>query len=140
MKLLKPLLTKQEGVINYTGKAAIGTVQGDVHDIGKNIVLMMLEADGWDVTDLGVDVAPEEFCTAVRENNFQILGLSALLTVTMPAQERTLEALKASGLRSKVKVAIGGASVSQHWANQLGADCYAADAGEVVEKFRLLIK
>ena len=140
MKLLKPLFTRQKGVGDYRSKAAIGTVQGDVHDIGKNIVLMMLEANGWDVTDLGVDVAPEEFCTAVKENDFQILGLSALLTVTMPAQERTIEALKAAGLRGKVKVAIGGASVSQHYADQIGADCYAADAAEVVAKFRLLIQ
>ena len=140
MKLLRPLLTKQEGVTGYTGKAAIGTVQGDVHDIGKNIVLMMLEANGWDVTDLGVDVAPEEFCTAVKENNFQILGLSALLTGTMPNQRQTIEALKATGLRGKVKVAIGGAMCTQHWAGQIGADCYAADAAEAVEKFRLLIQ
>jgi 5-methyltetrahydrofolate--homocysteine methyltransferase len=134
------LLTRQKGGRGYTGKAAIGTVQGDVHDIGKNIVLMMLEANGWDVTDLGVDVAPEEFCTAVKENDFQILGLSALLTVTMPAQERTIEALKAAGLRDKVKVAIGGAVCTQRWVDQIGADCYAADAAEAVEKFRLLIQ
>lgn len=140
MKLLRPLLTKQEGVTGYTGKAALGTVQGDVHDIGKNIVLMMLEANGWDVTDLGVDVAPEEFCTAVKENNFQILGLSALLTGTMPNQKETIEALKAAGLRDKVKVAIGGAMCTQRWADQIGADCYAADAAEAVEKFRLLIQ
>ncbi len=140
MKLLKPLLKKQEGVTGYTGKAAMGTVQGDVHDIGKNIALMMLEANGWEVTDLGVNVAPEEFCTAVRENDIQILGLSALLTVTMPAQKRTIEALEAAGLRGKVKVAIGGASVSQHYADQIGADCYAADAAEAVGKFRLLIQ
>ncbi len=139
-KLLRPLLTKQEGVTGYTGKAAIGTVQGDVHDIGKNIVLMMLEANGWDVTDLGVDVAPEEFCTAVKENDFQILGLSALLTVTMPAQEQTIEGLKAAGLRGKVKVVIGGAMCTQRWADQIGADCYASDAAEAVEKFRLLIQ
>ena len=140
MKLLRPLLTKQEGVTGYTGKAAIGTVQGDVHDIGKNIVLMMLEANGWDVTDLGVDVAPEEFCTAVKENDFQILGLSALLTGTMPNQRETIEALKAAGLGDKVKVAIGGAMCTQRWADQIGADCYAADAAEAVEKFRLLIQ
>ena len=140
MKLLRPLLTKQEGVTGYTGKAAIGTVQGDVHDIGKNIVLMMLEANGWEITDLGVDVAPEEFCTAVRENDFQILGLSALLTGTMPNQRQTIEALKAIGLRGKVKVAIGGAMCTQHWADQIGADCYAADAAEAVKKFRLLIQ
>ena len=141
MNLLKPLLTKQKGVTGSTDKkVAIGTVQGDVHDIGKNIVLMMLEANGWDVTDLGVDVAPEEFCTAVKENDFQILGLSALLTGTMPNQRETIEALKAAGLGDKVKVAIGGAMCTQRWADQIGADCYAADAAEAVEKFRLLIQ
>ncbi len=140
MKLLRPLLTKQEGVTSYIGKAAIGTVQGDVHDIGKNIVIMMLEANGWEITDLGVDVAPEEFCTAVKENDFQILGLSALLTITMPNQRETIEALKAAGLRGKVKVAIGGAMCTQRWADQIGADCYATDAAEVVKKFRLLVQ
>jgi len=140
MILLRPLLTGQKGGRGYTGKAAIGTVQGDAHDIGKDIVLMMLEANGWDVTNLGVDVAPEEFCTAVKENAFQVLGLSALLTVTMPAQEQTIEALKAAGLRGKVKVAIGGAVCTQRWSDQIGADCYAADAAEAVEKFRLLIQ
>ncbi len=140
MKLLRPLLTKQEGVTGYTGKAAIGTVQGDVHDIGKNIVVMMLEANGWEITNLGVDVSPEEFCAAVKENDFQVLGLSALLTGTMLNQRQTIEALKATGLRGKVKVAIGGAMCTQHWADQIGADCYAADAAEAVEKFRLLIQ
>ena len=140
MTLLRPLLTRQKGVRGYTGKAAIGTVQGDVHDIGKNIVLMMLEANGWDITDLGVDVAPEEFCAAVRENDFQVLGLSALLTGTMPNQRETIEALKAAGLRDKVKVAIGGAMCTQRWADQIGADCYASDAAEAVKKFRLLIQ
>jgi len=140
LKLLRPLLTKQEGGRHHANKAAIGTVQGDVHDIGKNIVIMMLEANGWDVTDLGVDVAPEEFCTAVKENDFQILELSALLTSTMPNQERTIEALKAAGLRDKVKVAVGGAPVSQRYTDQIGADCYAADASEAVKKFRLLVQ
>jgi len=138
--LLKPLLTGQKGVRGYTGKAAIGTVQGDLHDIGKNIVLMMLEANGWDVTDLGVDVAPEEFCAAVKKNGFQVLGLSALLTGTMPNQRETIEALRAAGLRDKVKVAIGGAMCTQRWADQIGADCYASDAAEAVKKFRLLIQ
>ena len=140
MKLLRPLLTKQEGATGSTGKAAIGTVQGDVHDIGKNIVVMMLEANGWEITNLGVDVSPEEFCAAVKKNDFQILGLSALLTVTMPNQRETIEALKAAGLRGKVKVAIGGAMCTQRWADQIGADCYAADAAEVVKKFRLLVQ
>ena len=140
MKLLRPLLTGQKGVRGYTGKAAIGTVQGDVHDIGKNIVLMMLEANGWDITDLGVDVAPEDFCAAVKKNDFQVLGLSALLTGTMSNQRETIEALKAAGLRDKVKVAIGGAMCTQRWADQIGADCYASDAAEAVKKFRLLIQ
>ena len=140
MNLLKPLLTSQEGGRRYAGKAAIGTVQGDLHDIGKNIVLMMLEGNGWAITDLGVDVAPEEFCTAVRENDFQILGLSSLLIAGMPNQEQTIEALKAAGLREKVKVAIGGAAVTQRYADQIGADCYAADAAEAVKKFRLLVE
>ena len=140
LKMLRPLLTKREGARHYVGKAAIGTVQGDVHDIGKNIVIMILETNGWDVTDLGIDIAPEEFCTAVRENDFQILGLSALLTVTMPKQKETIDALKAAGLRDKVKVAIGGAPVTQSYADQIGADCYAADAGEAVKKFGLLVQ
>jgi len=139
MSLLQPLLIKQQGGRRFTGKVAIGTVQGDIHDIGKNIVLMLLEGNGWEVTDLGVDVAPEEFCTAVKENDFQILGLSALLTSTMPNQERTIEALEAAGLRDKVKVAIGGAICTQRWADQIGADCYAADAAEAVKKFGLLV-
>jgi len=138
--LLRPLLTKQEGIGRRAGKAAIGTVEGDVHDIGKNIVIMMLEGNGWDVTDLGVDVSPEEFCTAVKENDFQILGLSALLTATMPSQERTIEALEVAGLRDKIKVAIGGAVCSQRYADQIGADCYAADAVEAVKKFKLLVQ
>jgi len=138
--LLRPLLTKQEGIGRRAGKAAIGTVEGDVHDIGKNIVIMMLEGNGWDVTDLGVDVSPEEFCAAVKENDFQILGLSALLTATMPSQERTIEALEVAGLRDKIKVAIGGAVCSQRYADQIGADCYAADAVEAVKKFKLLVQ
>lgn len=140
MRLLKPLLAKRKGGETYIGKAAIGTVQGDIHDIGKNIVLMMLEGNGWDVTDLGVDIAPEEFCTAVKENDFQILGLSALLTTTMPNQQRTIDILKANGLRDKIKIAIGGAVVSQTFADQIGADCYAGDAVEAVKKFKLLIQ
>jgi len=137
---LRPLLAGQEGVTGYTGKVAIGAVQGDIHDIGKNILVMMLEGNGWEVTDLGIDVSPEEFCRAVRENDLQILGLSALLTVTMPNQARTIEALKAAGLRDKVKVAIGGAVCSQRYADQIGADCYAADAVEAVKKFKLLLQ
>ena len=140
MGLLKPALAKKEGGIPYVGKVAIGTVKGDIHDIGKNIVLMMLEGNGWDITDLGIDVPPEDFCQAVRENDFQVLGLSALLTITMPAQQQTIEALKAAGLRDKVKVAIGGAVCTQQWADQIGADCFATDASEAVRKLRLLVQ
>lgn len=140
LNFLRPLLAKREGVRQYVGKAAIGTVQGDLHDLGKNIVIMILETNGWDVTDLGIDVAPEEFCTAVRENDFQVLGLSALLTVTMPKQKETIDALKAARLRDKVKVVIGGAPVTQSYADQIGADCYAADAANAVKKFELLVQ
>ncbi len=136
---LKPLLTAQPGGRRFAGKAAIGTVQGDIHDIGKNIIIMMLEGNGWEVTDLGVDVSPEDFCTAVRENDFQVLGLSALLTMTMPNQARTIEALKAAGLRDRVKVAIGGAVCTQAFADQIGADCYAADAADAARKFAELV-
>lgn len=139
MKLLRPLLTKEDAVKRFVGKAAIGTVEGDIHDIGKNLVIMMLEGNGWDVIDLGVDVSPEGFCQAVKENDFQVLGLSALLTSTMIAQEQTIEALKAAGLRDKVKVAIGGAPVTQAYADQIGADAYAANAGEAAAKFNELI-
>jgi methylmalonyl-CoA mutase cobalamin-binding domain/chain len=140
MKLLKPALEKQEGVKSYTGRAAIGTVRGDVHDIGKNIVIMMLESNGWEVTDLGTDVAPEDFCSAVKDNDFQVLGLSALITGTMPNQKHTIEALAAAGLKNKIKVAIGGSVCTQSWADQIGADCYGADAAEAVKIFRLLIE
>ena len=136
---LRPLLAAQPGGRRFAGKAAIGTVQGDIHDIGKNIVIMMLEGNGWEVTDLGVDVSPEGFCAAVKDNDFQVLGLSALLTMTMPNQARTIEALKAAGLRDRVKVAIGGAVCTQGFADQIGADCYAADAADAVRKFGQLV-
>jgi len=139
LSLLKPLLTERTSARGSAGRVAIGTVQGDIHDIGKNIVLMMLEGNGWEVTDLGVDVSPEDFCTAVRDNDFQVLGLSALLTMTMPAQARTIEALRAAGLRDRVKVAIGGAVCTQAFADEIGADCYAADAAEAVRKFARLV-
>ena len=140
LNLLRPRLAMQQDAEPFGGRAAVGTVKGDIHDIGKNIIIMMLEANGWDVTDLGVDVSPEDFCTAVRENDFQVLGLSALLTVTMPAQEQTIQALKTAGLRDKIKVAIGGAPVTQSFADQIGADCYAADAAEAVRKFKALVQ
>ena len=139
LNLLRQELAKGCGRA-YMGKVAIGTVAGDAHDIGKNIVIMMLEGSGWDVTDLGIDVSPEEFCRAVRENDFQVLGLSALLSSTMPSQEQTIKALRDAGLRDKVKVIIGGAPVTQSFADDIGADAYGKDAAEAVEKCRLLLK
>ena len=137
VSLLKPELAKTKGVT--TGKFLIGTVPGDAHDIGKNIVIMMLEQNGWEVTDLGIDVPEEKFCKAVKEGDYDILGLSALLTFTMPMVVDVLNALKAEGLRDKVKIMIGGAPVTQKFAEEVGADAYANDAVEAVKKAKSLI-
>jgi len=131
LELLEPILSK--GGAPSRGKFAIGTVEGDVHSIGKNIVIMMLKGNGWDVTDLGVDVSPEEFCSAVENGDFQIIGLSSLLTMTMPNSAKTIESLKAAGLRDKVKVMVGGAPVTQEWADKIGADAYAKDGPAAVK-------
>lgn len=137
LELLQPILEKS-GTASK-GKFAIGTVQGDIHDIGKNIVIMMLKGSGWEVTDLGVDVSPEDFCSAVAEGDFQILGLSSLLTMTMPTTVRTIEALKAAGLRSKVKIMVGGAPATKQWADEIGADGWADGAPNAVEVAAALI-
>ncbi|MBA7600961.1 Methionine synthase [subsurface metagenome] len=128
---LEPVLSK--GDTPPVGKYLIGTVKGDVHDIGKNIVIMMLKGNGWQVTDLGVDVSPEEFCSAVDKGDFDILGMSSLLTMTMPDTDKTIDALKTAGLRDKVKVMVGGAPVTQEWADKIGADGYAPDASTAVK-------
>lgn len=125
LELLAPLLGKEDAP--YMGKYLIGTVQGDVHDLGKNIVIMMLQGNGWEVTDLGVDVSPEEFCAAVDQGDFQILGMSSLLTMTMPNAASTIEALKTAGLRDKVKIMVGGAPTTPDWAEKIGADAHAKD-------------
>ena len=125
LKILKPALAKAE--VKAAGKVAIGTVKGDLHDIGKNLVAMMLEGSGFEIMDLGVDVTPEAFVSAVR-NGAQIIGMSALLTTTMPSMESTLKALREASLREKVKVMIGGAPVTQDYANKIGADAFAPDA------------
>ncbi len=110
------------------GNIAIGTVKDDIHDIGKNLVIMMLEGNGWQVTDLGVDVPPEEFCSFVRENKPDILGLSALLSTTIPRLKETIDALETAGLRKSVKIIVGGALVTQDIADKIGADGYSPDA------------
>lgn len=115
------------------GKVVIGTVAGDLHDIGKNLVSMMLESSGFDVIDLGVDVASDQFVAAVKEHKAAIVGMSALLTTTMPAMKEVVDALKEGNLRDDVKVIIGGAPVSQAYADEIGADGYAADAALAVD-------
>ena len=135
--LLKPELSRMKGVT--VGKFLIGTVPGDSHDIGKNIVIMMLEQNGWEVTDLGVDVPEEKFCKAVKEGDYDILGLSALLTFTIPMVADVINALKAEGLRDKVKIMVGGAPVTEEVAFEAGADAYAKDAVEAVKKAKSLI-
>ncbi len=133
---LKPLLAKAD--VKSAGKVAIGTVKGDLHDIGKNLVAMMLEGSGFEVQDLGVDVAPQAFVQAVQ-NGAQVIGLSALLTTTMSNMEATMQALKAAGLRDNVKVMIGGAPVTQDYANKIGADGFAADASSATRVARALL-
>jgi len=138
LQQLKPMIGK--GGASYSGTFLIGTVQGDIHDIGKNVVIMMAEATGWLVTDLGVNVSPERFCQAVRESNCDILGMSALLTTTMPKFKETIDSLKAAGLRDRVKIMVGGASVNQAYADQIGADAYARDALKAVARAKSLLK
>ena len=137
LKILLPILS-QRGA-GSVGRVAIGTVTGDLHDIGKNIVVSILQGNGFEVIDIGIDVAPKRFVEVVRESDVQILGLSALLTSTMPVMEETIKALEEAGLRQKVKVIIGGAPVTQSYADQIGADGYGADAVAAVEKAKALI-
>lgn len=130
MKVLEPHL--KSGEVKKIGKVVIGTVRGDLHDIGKNIVATLLTAAGFDVIDLGVDVPPEKFVEAVRENNPDIVGMSALLTTTMIEMENVIKALKDAGLRDKVKVIVGGAPITKEFADKIGADAAARDAVEGV--------
>ena len=129
MEILEPKLV--EAGVEPIGTAVIGTVQGDLHDIGKNLVMMMLKGAGFNVVDLGTDVAPDVFVEKAKESNVQIVGLSALLTTTMPAMEKTIQAIKDSGLTTKTM--IGGAPVTQAYADKIGADGYAADAASAVD-------
>ncbi len=135
MAILEPELAR-EGV-EPLGKCLIGTVQGDLHDIGKNLVAMMLKGAGFDVVDLGVDVEPEKFVEQVRAANAHVVGLSALLTTTMPGMEKTLKALRDAG--ASIKVMIGGAPVTPDYADRIGADGYAADAASAVDIAKSLV-
>ena len=136
VEILKPLLG--DDAVGAAGRVVIGTVKGDLHDIGKNLVKMMMESAGFVVTDLGVDVAPEDFIKAIRENEADIVALSALLTTTMPMMQQTIDAIKEGGLRQQVKIMIGGAPVTQKFADDIGADGYAADAGSANQMAKTL--
>jgi 5-methyltetrahydrofolate--homocysteine methyltransferase len=137
LAILKPHLLSAN--IKPVGKVVAGSVQGDLHDIGKNLVSLMLEGAGFEICDLGVDASPQKFVDAVRANSPDIVAMSALLTTTMPRMKDTVEALKAAGLRDKVKVIIGGAPVTEAYARDIGADGYGRDASQAVSLARSLM-
>ena len=138
LKVLEPHLAKEKK--EASGKLIVGTVRGDLHDIGKNMVVTMLRGVGFEVEDFGINIKVEEFVNKVAELKPDILGLSALLTTTMPEMKKIIDALKESGLRDKVKVMVGGAPVNETYARQIGADGYAADAGESVDIAKQLLR
>lgn len=137
LELIRPLLT--ETGASRKGCIVIGTVQGDLHDIGKNLVSAMFEGAGFKVVDLGSDATPEKFVAAVKENGANLVGLSALLTVTMPSMKSTIEALEAAGLRDRVKVLVGGAPLSTDYAGEIKADAYADNATAAVRAAHELV-
>ncbi len=137
LAILKPYLVKAN--VASAGKVIAGTVKGDLHDIGKNLVCMMLEGSAFEIVDLGSDVSPEKFVEAVKTSGAQIVAMSALLTTTMPNMKVTMEALKAAGVRDKVKVMIGGAPVTDNYAREIGADGYAPDASKAVSLAKSLV-
>lgn len=138
--VLEPELLKRKQQLKTLGTVVIGTVQGDIHEIGKTLVATMLTANGFQVRDLGVDVSPQRFVDAVREVNADVVGLSALLTTTMLNQEAVILTLKEAGLRDQVKVIIGGVPASPEWASEIGADAYAENATEAVEVVKGLVQ
>jgi len=137
VELLKPHF--QEGQMSTKGKVIMGTVKGDLHDIGKNLVSMMMEGAGFSIIDLGVSVNPEIFVEKVRSEQPDILGLSALLSTTMPAMKQTIQALSEAGIKDSVKVMIGGAPVTANYAEEIGADAYASDAAAAVAEAKKLL-
>jgi 5-methyltetrahydrofolate--homocysteine methyltransferase len=137
MDILKPLLI--ESGAKMAGKVLLGTVKGDLHDIGKNLVGMMCEGAGFEVNDIGKDIAPEEFIDSIKEFEPDVVGMSALLTTTMRSMEHTIKAIEEAGLRDKVKVMVGGAPVTQTFAEQIGADGYASNAASAADLVRELL-
>jgi len=138
LAVLKPLL--KEADVKPAGRVIIGTVKGDLHDIGKNLVAMMLEGAGFEIKDMGTDVSPEKYVEEVKGGGVDIVALSALLTTTMPNMKATIDALKAAGVREQVKVMIGGAPVTDSYAQQIGADGYSPDASRAVNLAKSLVK
>jgi len=134
---LEPLLIAEK--VEPKGLVVIGTVKGDLHDIGKNLVCIMLEGSGFNVIDLGTDVGPEKFVAAVQEHHPEIVAMSALLTTTMPSMEETIKALAAAGVREQVKVMVGGAPITNDYAQKIGADGYSEDASRAVRLARSLV-
>ena len=137
LALLKPLLVDSD--IKPTGKVAIGTVKGDLHDIGKNLVGMMLEGAGFEIIDMGTDVSPEKFIAAINDEDVDILAMSALLTTTMPMMETTIKAVDEAGLRDGVKIIVGGAPVTNEYAEKIGADGFAPDASQAASLAKTLV-
>lgn len=140
MELLEPELRSRQQVVEVAGTVVIGTVSGDIHEIGKSLVATMLSANGFQVHDLGVDVSTETFVSKVRETGANLLGLSALLTTTMMVQREIIEALAEAGIRDQVKVIVGGAPISKEWADSIGADGHAEDAVGAVELAKRLVR
>ena len=137
--ILKPKMMERGEITKKLGKVVIGTVRGDLHDIGKNIVATMLESAGFEVYDLGVDVAPEDFVKKVKETGADIVAMSALLTTTMIEMKSVIEELKKAGIRDKVKVVIGGAPITEEFAKEIGADAYGEDAVKAVKVCKQLL-
>ena len=140
LKLLEPDLLARQQVVETAGTVVIGTVKGDIHEIGKSLVATMMSANGFRVYDLGVDVSPSTFVDKVKETEADLLGLSALLTTTMTVQRQVIQALEGAGIRDQVKVMVGGAPVTREWAESIGADGYAEDVVGAVALGRRLLK
>jgi len=139
VEVLRPVILQRKLQRKSAGIVVIGTVRGDIHDIGKNIVAVMLESAGFEVNDLGVDVTPENFLNKTKESKAQIVAMSALLTVTTPEQKNTVQAIEKAGIRKNVKIAVGGAAVTPEWAREIGAEGYSDNAVDAVELFKKLV-
>jgi 5-methyltetrahydrofolate--homocysteine methyltransferase len=140
VEVLRPIIMQRKLQRKSAGVVVIGTVRGDIHDIGKNVVAVMLESADFEVNDLGADVPPEKFVDKTKESKAQIVAMSALLTVTTPEQKNTIDAISKAGIRKNVKVAVGGAAVTPEWAREIGAEGYSDNAVDAVELFKKLVR